>query len=979
MQKDNINNVQTPTGENKENIRVVIRVRPKIEREQSQQCTCLQVDGNSIFAMTPKNEVKQFTYDYIASETATQSDLFEHSAKDICDSVLEGYNGTIFAYGQTGSGKTYTLLGPHYTVHPSSMSIDDSSNANEINVNSEATLGLLPRIILYLFEQKNRKEGQSENAVESDKVSFYCSFLEIYQEQISDLLDANANKTITIRDLSNAIIIDGVSKLKISSADEALSLVNKGTKLRHIAPTGMNKESSRSHAVFSIYIETTMKSNANNKKMKTKKSVFHIIDLAGSERQKMTETTGERIKEAGNINKSLMQLGFVIKNLTEGDNKHIHYRDSKLTHLLKDSLGGNAKTTIIANISPANGNIAETISTLMFAQRAKMIKNKAVINEELCNVDTITLKEEMKKLKDKYNLIKEENKRLQNEIERSKSIRNNNDKYSKTIDSVEEEIEEMMKDIVEKDDEVKRCHKENDYLKDKIQKFELDLKIKEKELKDYKDIAHTLRAQSDNLQTQLKDYIMKNSYMEQKIEQTESVYAKKEAMLNNDMQVLSRTIEENKKMLDVKDSTIANLNNDIKNYLNMIAQKDNQILVMKGEIENKEKSIEQKISEKNETNSTIEILKEELTKMKITLEMKNEIIKQNENKIEEVKQKGIHLVNKYDEEIKKLKDDISQRIEQYTSLSRKKTEIARLLAETQQAKDRIENLLSCTHQQIGNYLNTINELQKDKTTLKDQNEKLQKEINRLSNDVDSNTKTGLSKGLIQSKIKIENKSLKEEMIEMKKILDSYQKSLKIINNTNKSANDVATTLASYDHDLNEARKIMHDSINQIKTVLSGTEYDIRNTNYLDEGKTLEERFSFFFDRIVYFIEAMEKKEEMLKEEAAIKDQKIVLLNKQINVIGKGSDNSNEMTNFSKVNTNYKQRRQSGIIQSVILADLNKSTFKTKGKRKFGDFQDMHIEESNHEDDKQYQLQQPPRMNFINKENELFSATTPHSN
>ena len=125
------------------------------------------------------------------------------------------------------------------------------------------------------------------------------------------------------------------------------------------------------------------------------------------------------------------------------------------------------------------------------------------------------------------------------------------------------------------------------------------------------------------------------------------------------------------------------------------------------------------------------------------------------------------------------------------------------------------------------------------------------------------------------------------MIEMKKILDSYQKSLKIINNTNKSANDVATTLASYDHDLNEARKIMHDSINQIKTVLSGTEYDIRNTNYLDEGKTLEERFSFFFDRIVYFIEAMEKKEEMLKEEAAIKDQKIVLLNKQINVIGKG--------------------------------------------------------------------------------------------
>ena len=144
----------------------------------------------------------------------------------------------------------------------------------------------------------------------------------------------------------------------------------------------------------------TFEDRKNDKKVKTKKSVFHIIDLAGSERQKMTEAVGERIKEAGIINKSLMQLGFVIKNLTEGDNKHIHYRDSKLTHLLKDSLGGNAKTTIIANISPANGNISETISTLMFAQRAKMIKNKAVINEELSNNDTTIFKEEIKKLKD---------------------------------------------------------------------------------------------------------------------------------------------------------------------------------------------------------------------------------------------------------------------------------------------------------------------------------------------------------------------------------------------------------------------------------------------------------------------------------------------------------------------------------------------------------------------------------------------------
>ena len=966
MQKESSN-------ESKENIRVIIRIRPRIDREQNQQCSYLQIDGNTIYATTPKNELKQFTYDYVATELSSQSDLFENSARSICDSVLEGYNGTIFAYGQTGSGKTYTLLGPHYSSHQSANTSIEDINTSDIF--KDESLGLLPRVICYLFELKGIRANVSNannNNTSSANYSFYCSFLEIYQEQISDLLDANSNKTITIRDLSNTIIIDGISKLKISSAEEALSLVTKGTKLRHIAPTGMNKESSRSHAVFSIYVENLIKT-PNDKKVKTKKSVFHIIDLAGSERQKMTEAVGERIKEAGIINKSLMQLGFVIKNLTEGDNKHIHYRDSKLTHLLKDSLGGNAKTTIIANISPANGNISETISTLMFAQRAKMIKNKAVINEELSNNDTTIFKEEIKKLKDKYNLIKEENFRLLNEIERSKNMRNN-DKYVKTIDSVEDEIEGMMADICEKEDELKQVRKENDYLKDKIQKFELDLKIKEKELKDYKSLSQDLRIASDTANNELKDYVLQNAYMSQKVEQSENMYKKKEAMLIQEIEVLTQSINENKKMLDVKEGIISNLNNDIKNYLSIINQKDQKISQMKSEIEEKEKNISDITNEKNTKNETMDALNGEISKLKLEIETKNTTIKNNEYKIDEFKQKGLNLVNKYDQEIKKMKDIITNKTEQYSALVRKYNTLSTILNEAKQAKDNVDNMLTCSHEQIKTYLATINALTDDKQQLKEQNEKLINENAKLSEDLEiynynfANNKNQNSKTILISKAKQENAKLKDELIEVKRNLENLTKCYKSGNQRNGNIIELANLLSNKENDLNEARRIMHESINRIKNILnSGNDFDMvnRSQNYL-EGKTLEEKFAFFFDKIVAYIEGIEKRETMLKEEGLLKEQKIISLNKEISLMSKFADFKFDDLPSGVNMTNYKQRRQSGIIHSVIKADLNKSTFKTKGKRKYDDF----IEEKNEDEKRKFETRpSSPHINDShNKEN-----------
>jgi hypothetical protein len=215
--------------DNKENIKVIVRIRPKIEREFDQGTSSIKVDGNSIITNT-KNESKQYTFDYIATEESNQSEIFDQCARGIADSTLQGYNGTIFVYGQTGAGKTYTLLGPKL----SSFNIgEDDNNCNGnliinrsdslnryLHKKEEESKGVLPRVIEYLFDKSK--------TIENSTVTFSCSFLEIYQEQISDLLDINVNKQINIRDLSDSVIIEGLSKITVTTAEDAMHLVTKG-------------------------------------------------------------------------------------------------------------------------------------------------------------------------------------------------------------------------------------------------------------------------------------------------------------------------------------------------------------------------------------------------------------------------------------------------------------------------------------------------------------------------------------------------------------------------------------------------------------------------------------------------------------------------------------------------------------------------------------------------------------------------------
>ncbi|CAN2389652.1 microtubule motor activity, partial [Pristimantis euphronides] len=369
-------------------IRVFVRVRPPLEGSpvdgDGDQGLCLSVLSPNTIRLHSKPEPKMFTFDHVANLDATQESVFSSVAKNIVESCMNGYNGTIFAYGQTGSGKTFTMLGP-----------SDSDNF------THNLRGVIPRSFEYLFFLMNREK---EKAGDGKSFLCKCSFIEIYNEQIFDLLES-ASAGLCLREhIKKGVFVVGAVEQVIISAAEAYQVLSTGWRNRRVASTSMNRESSRSHAVFTVTIESMEKINDI---VNIRSSQLNLVDLAGSERQKDTHTEGVRLKEAGSINRSLSCLGQVMTALVDvanGRQRHICYRDSKLTFLLRDSLGGNAKTFIIANVHPGSKSFGETLSTLQFAQRAKLIKNKAVVNEDTQG-NVSQLQAEVKKLKEQLSQL----------------------------------------------------------------------------------------------------------------------------------------------------------------------------------------------------------------------------------------------------------------------------------------------------------------------------------------------------------------------------------------------------------------------------------------------------------------------------------------------------------------------------------------------------------------------------------------------
>ena len=352
-----------------ENFKVAIRVRPPLPRELEGNRQFINVvripsDHKSITLCehleTEEGKggvfsTQSYTFDHVYEPTAKQREVYERSAMGAVLSTLEGYNATLIAYGQTGTGKTFTMEG---------FTSDDQR-------------GIIPRATEEVFSyiQSCRQKKM--------KFLVRASYLQIYNEVISDLLKP-LNRNLAIRQTKQrGVYVDGLSEWVVRSPNEIYGLMERGCSIRATGATKMSELSSRSHALFIIIVEIMEGDESHPQSFKIGK--LNIVDLAGSEKVRQTGVTGQRLEETKKINWSLHELGNVIAALTDTSrkDKHIPYRNSKLTNLLKDSLGGNCKTTLIACISPALEAYNESVSTLKFANRAKNIRNEAVVNEDL--------------------------------------------------------------------------------------------------------------------------------------------------------------------------------------------------------------------------------------------------------------------------------------------------------------------------------------------------------------------------------------------------------------------------------------------------------------------------------------------------------------------------------------------------------------------------------------------------------------------
>ncbi|XP_065118992.1 kinesin-1 heavy chain isoform X2 [Paramisgurnus dabryanus] len=510
---------------------------------------------------------KPYVFDRVFQSNTSQEQVYNACAQKIVKDVLEGYNGTIFAYGQTSSGKTHTMEG---------------------NLHDPDGMGIIPRIVQDIF---NYIYSMDENLEFHIKVSYF----EIYLDKIRDLLDVSKTNLSVHEDKNRVPYVKGCTERFVCSPDEVMDTIDEGKSNRHVAVTNMNEHSSRSHSIFLINVK--QENTQTEQKLSGK---LFLVDLAGSEKVSKTGAEGAVLDEAKNINKSLSSLGNVISALAEGST-YVPYRDSKMTRILQDSLGGNCRTTIVICCSPSSFNEAETKTTLMFGQRAKTIKNTVTVNVELTA-------EQWKK---KYEKEKEKNKTLRNTITWLENELNrwrngesvpaeeqydkekanaevlaldnvvNNDKFApspsipglKLTDAEREkceaELAKLYKQLDDKDDEIN-------------QQSQLAEKLKQQML-DQEELLASSRRDHDNLQAELTRLQMENDASKEEVK--EVLQALEELAVNYDQK--SQEVEDKTKEfealseeLNQKSSILASIDSELQKLKEMTNHQKKRVTEM---------------------------------------------------------------------------------------------------------------------------------------------------------------------------------------------------------------------------------------------------------------------------------------------------------------------------------------------------------------------------------------------------------------
>ncbi|XP_035111724.3 kinesin-like protein KIF21A isoform X11 [Callithrix jacchus] len=387
-------------------VRVAVRIRPQLAKEKIEGChICTSVTPGEPQVFLGKD--KAFTFDYVFDIDSQQEQIYTQCIEKLIEGCFEGYNATVFAYGQTGAGKTYTM-----------------GTGFDVNIVEEEQ-GIISRAVKHLFKSiEEKKHIAIKNGLPPPDFKVNAQFLELYNEEVLDLFDTTRdidakNKKSNIRiheDSTGGIYTVGVTTRTVNTESEMMQCLKLGALSRTTASTQMNVQSSRSHAIFTIHVCQTrvcpqidadnatdnkiISESAQMNEFETLTAKFHFVDLAGSERLKRTGATGERAKEGISINCGLLALGNVISALGDKSKRatHVPYRDSKLTRLLQDSLGGNSQTIMIACVSPSDRDFMETLNTLKYANRARNIKNKVMVNQDRASQQINALRSEITRL-----------------------------------------------------------------------------------------------------------------------------------------------------------------------------------------------------------------------------------------------------------------------------------------------------------------------------------------------------------------------------------------------------------------------------------------------------------------------------------------------------------------------------------------------------------------------------------------------------
>ncbi|XP_066543954.1 kinesin heavy chain [Amia ocellicauda] len=759
---------------------------------------------------------KPYIYDRVLPPNTIQENVYNACAKQIVKDVLGGYNGTIFAYGQTSSGKTHTMEG---------------------KLHDPQLMGIIPRIAHDIFDHIY---SMDENLEFHIKVSYF----EIYLDKIRDLLDVSKTNLAVHEDKNRVPYVKGCTERFVSSPEEVMDVIDEGKANRHVAVTNMNEHSSRSHSIFLI--------NIKQENVETEKKLcgkLYLVDLAGSEKVSKTGAEGAVLDEAKNINKSLSALGNVISALAEGTKTHVPYRDSKMTRILQDSLGGNCRTTIIICCSPSVFNEAETKSTLMFGQRAKTIKNTVSLNLELTA-------EEWKK---KYEKEKEKNKSLKTVIQRLEMELNRwrngeavpeeeqlSAKDQKTfepcdntpiIDNMassiapvsaeekskyEEDISNLYKQLDDKDDEINQqsqlaeklkqqmldqdellASTRRDYEKihEELTRLQMENEAAKDEVKEVLQALEELAVNYDQKSQEVEDKTRANEQLADELAQkTTSLIAVQREL--NQLQELSN--HQKKRAAEILNLLLKDLNeiggiigtNDIKvmTEVNGVIEEEFTmarlyISKMKSEVKSLVNRCKQLETSQSDTSRKMQVNEKELASCQLLISQHQAKIKSLTDYMQNVEHKKRQLEEMQDSLTEELAKLTAQEKMHEVSVMDKEKEHMSLLQDAEEMKKTLEEQMEShreAHQkQLSRLRDEIEEKQKMIDELKDLNQKLQLEHNKLLSDYEKLKVEEQEKDMRLQKLVILNEKREQAKQDLKGLEETVARELQTLHNLRK--------------------------------------------------------------------------------------------------------------------------------------------------------------------------------------------------